>query len=270
MCPTKIGKQGSTETRKHPTLVKEGKPKPGRFCIKCGCWFGCLGNEPSVDLYVSHLVQIFSEVKKVLRDDGILWVNIADSYAGGNYRGGGTNNSSAKQLSNKGTVEFMGKKAPAIPVGLKPKDMCLVPQRLVIALQDSGWYIRSTIIWHRPNQMPQSATDRPTTDFEYVFMLAKSKHYWYDQDAVRQPYKYAEHHAKYHTKDAGRQEHNKNAANLAGNNVGLRGLLNQPNPAGRNLRTTLSIDDDMYVLRDDISAQERRFVLQQLVAQDVI
>lgn len=156
----------------------------GSFCHKCNAWLGCLGLEPSPELYVDHLVQIFREVKRALRKDGTLWLNVGDSYAGGNRGGNPDDSPFRKQATNKGSLV-----APTpIPPGsvLKPKDMVLIPFRLVLALQSDGWWVRSDIIWHKPNVMPSSVKDRPTTDFEHVFLLAKSKKYYYDGDAIRE------------------------------------------------------------------------------------
>lgn len=163
----------------------EGNESSSQFCVHCSAWLGCLGLEPTPELYVAHLVQIFAEVKRVLRDDGTLWLNIGDSYAGGNRGGNPDDSPFRKQATNKGSL------VPPTPIPpgsvLKPKDMVLIPFRLALALQADGWWLRSTIIWHKPNCMPSSVKDRPTTDFEYVFLLAKSKKYYYDADAIREP-----------------------------------------------------------------------------------
>lgn len=152
------------------------------FCTHCGAWLGCLGLEPTPELFVDHLVQIFREVKRVLRGDGTLWLNIGDSYAGkpGGYYPCGDFDSPSKK-------EQRGERKVRMSQGLKPKDMVMIPFRLALALQADGWWVRSDIIWHKPNCMPSSVKDRPTTDFEHVFLLAKSKRYYYDQDAIREP-----------------------------------------------------------------------------------
>jgi DNA modification methylase len=134
---------------------------------------------------VDRLVEVFREVKRVLRDDGTLWLNLGDSYAGGgNNRGGNPSEKSPKQKSNRGVY---GQIATPVPDGIKPKDLCGVPWRTAFALQESGWWLRSDIIWHKPNPMPESVTDRPTKSHEYLFLLAKSERYFYDADAVAEP-----------------------------------------------------------------------------------
>jgi DNA modification methylase len=119
------------------------------FCQLCGAWRGQLGLEPTPELYVEHLVDVFREVKRVLRDDGVLWLNLGDSFVN-------------KQL-----------------VG--------IPWRVAFALQAAGWWLRSDIIWHKPNPMPESVKDRCTKAHEYVFMLTKSARYYYDHKAIKEP-----------------------------------------------------------------------------------
>ena len=151
----------------------------GQFCQHCGAWRGELGSEPTPELYVEHLVQVFREVWRVLRKDGSCWVNIGDSYAGTGY-GKGTGNFGQR---DNPTCMVMKKE---LPNGLKPKDLCGMPWRLAFALQADGWWLRSDVIWHKPNPMPESCTDRPTKSHEYVFLLTKSARYYYDAEAVRE------------------------------------------------------------------------------------
>jgi DNA modification methylase len=141
---------------------------------------GQLGLEPTPEEYIANMVQVFREARRVLRDDGTLWVNIGDSYNGsapnktGNngFNDGRTNRSS--RFGNGGID------------GLKPKDLIGIPWMLAFALRADGWYLRSEIIWHKPNPMPESVTDRPTKAHEQVFLLSKSARYWYDAEAVRE------------------------------------------------------------------------------------
>ncbi len=173
--------------------VEGGRPhikiNQGCYCTKCSAWHGALGLESDPDLFVSHLVEVFREIRRVLKPTGCVFLNIGDGYAGGNYRGGGVKTASAKQRSNAGTIDFMATKAN-VPPGLKAKDLCLIPARLSLALQADGWWIRSQIIWQKPNCMPESCRDRPTTSHEYILLLTKSARYFYDADAVRESARY--------------------------------------------------------------------------------
>ena len=143
---------------------------------------GQLGLEPTPDLYIENLVQIFREVRRVLRRDGTLWLNMGDSYAGSG-KGIGSDH-------GKAVVDDAGYGSKVlIPFGLKPKDLCGIPWRVAFALQADGWWLRSDIIWAKPNPMPESVTDRPTKAHEYVFLMSKAARYYYDQEAVREEIK---------------------------------------------------------------------------------
>ena len=130
---------------------------------------GQIGLESTPEQYVANMVEVFREVKRVLRDDGTLWLNIGDSYAGG---GGFAPNAPTNQ---------------ARAAGLKHKDLVGIPWMLAFALRADGWYLRQDIIWHKPNPMPESVTDRCTKAHEYLFLLSKSERYYYDNDAVSEP-----------------------------------------------------------------------------------
>ena len=179
-------------------------PVTSGFCSLCGAWKGQLGLEPTPELYISHLVGIFQEVKRVLRKDGVCFLNIGDSYAGGGgnsskYKSGPNgidnrqncrpNNVVTNRFDkwNSGTprsIQVSHDTPKASYKGLKPKDLCLIPFRLAIALQEDGWWIRSDIIWSKNNPMPESVTDRPTNAHEHILMLAKSSQsqYWTHRD----------------------------------------------------------------------------------------
>ena len=152
-------------------------------CLKCGAWRGAYGLEPTVEMYVQHTVEILREIRRVLRNDGVVFWNIGDSYAASNRGSGGH---SPKQDSNRGSWT-PGNHRNEISNGLKPKDLCLIPFRVALAAQADGWWVRSDIIWAKPNPMPESVTDRPTRSHEYILMLTKSATYYWDQDAVREP-----------------------------------------------------------------------------------
>lgn len=142
----------------------------GALCA-CGAWRGELGTEPTPDLYVQHIVEVFRAVRRVLRDDGVLWLNVGDSYAGGR---GGRDWDPNWGSGWKGTHGEQGRMPSRELAGLKPKDLVGIPWRLAFALQADGWWLRSEVIWHKPNPMPESVTDRPTKAHEQVFLLAKS------------------------------------------------------------------------------------------------
>jgi DNA modification methylase len=153
------------------------------FCRRCNAWRGELGLEPTPELYVKHMVEIFREVRRVLRKDGTLWLNLGDSYAGSNC-GSNDYRPEGASLSKSGS-KYHGQK-PGLPPGLKPKDLVGIPWMVAFALRADGWWLRSDIIFHKPNPMPESVTDRPTKSHEYIFLLTKSKIYFYDQEAVRE------------------------------------------------------------------------------------
>jgi DNA modification methylase len=139
---------------------------------------GQIGLEETPDAYVAKLVEVFREVKRLLRDDGTLWLNLGDSYngsggAGGDYGVGGL---------KEGQPKYPGRNIAA----LKPKDLIGIPWSVAFALRADGWYLRSDIIWHKPNPMPESVTDRPTKAHEYIFLLSKAREYFYDADAIKE------------------------------------------------------------------------------------
>ena len=151
-----------------------------KLCAKCGAQRvdQQIGLEDAPDAYVSELVAVFREVRRVLRADGTLWLNLGDSYTSG----GRTWRSEDKKPPG---ARGMDSRA-ATPDGLKPKDLVGIPWRVAFALQADGWYLRSDIIWHKPNPMPESVRDRPTSAHEHIFLLAKSQRYFYDADAIRE------------------------------------------------------------------------------------
>lgn len=145
---------------------------------------GQLGLEKTPEEYVSKMVEGFREVRRVMNSDGTIWLNLGDGYAGGgNYRGKSV--LSAKQSSNGGAVGQVG--AMPIPRGIKPKDLIGIPWLVAFALRADGWYLRCDIIWAKPNPMPESVIDRPTRAHEYIFLMSKSRKYFYDADAIKEP-----------------------------------------------------------------------------------
>jgi len=139
---------------------------------------GQIGLEPTLAGFIQALTGVFAEVKRVLKPDGILWLNIGDGYTSGNR---GWRAPDKKNPNRAMSVR------PENPPGLKDKDLMGIPWRLAFALQDSGWYLRSDIVWNKPNAMPESVKDRPTRSHEYIFMLTKSQNYRYNAAAVQEP-----------------------------------------------------------------------------------
>lgn len=154
---------------------------------------GQLGLEPTPEQYVENMVRVFREVRRVLRDDGTLWLNLGDSYAG--YWGDKTAKKEGRRSSadtNGWTNDFNMNAKPDFhsafdASGIKPKDLVGIPWMVAFALRADGWYLRSDIIWAKPNPMPESVTDRPTKAHEYLFLLSKSPRYFYDAEAIKEP-----------------------------------------------------------------------------------
>ena len=187
--PTKLGMSGNTNGISK-NYINPGKiyapsdvPLRGMYCVECNAWLGCLGLEPSIKMFVEHIVYIFDKAWRVLRDDGTLWLNLGDSYAGSGKR--------TKEHANPGLSKSAKRDAvnlPSyVPEGVKRKDLIGMPWRVALALQDNGWYLRSDIIWQKLNVLPESVKDRPSKSHEYIFLLTKNEKYFYDRDAIRQP-----------------------------------------------------------------------------------
>ncbi len=211
---------------------KHGNGAYRYLCAKCGAHRvdRQLGLEATPDLYVAAMVAVFAEVRRVLADHGTLWLNIGDSYANtGNWN---------QERINSGVDGRPNLPTPtkAMPPGLKPKDLCGIPWRLAFALQADGWWLRSDIIWAKPNPMPESVTDRPTKAHEYVFLLSKRPRYFYDAEAVREPHKVAHIQRQDSApKDRGDQRQFRK-----------QGLHDFVNPNGRNVRSVWEIATQPY------------------------
>jgi DNA modification methylase len=226
---------------------------------------GQMGLEPTPDEFVSGMVEVFREVRRVLRDDGTLWLNIGDSYAasgrgggGGSFQDGdvGTKVSSAnsrrkpvagsalpaglhERIQEAGGV---GRAWVKPPPGLKPKDLIGIPWLLAFALRADGWFLRQDIIWSKPNPMPESVRDRCTKAHEYIFMLSKSSRYYYDNDAVREPYNEAS-LSRYNTPMQGTDRNGGQigGARQPGGEWAPKNELIAPNPLGRNKRSVWEV-----------------------------
>lgn len=150
---------------------------------------GQIGNEDTPEEYVQNLVNVFEEVRRVLKDDGTLWLNLGDSWAGSN-QGAGTKNLTAKQESNRGTNYMIREKHKSKLSklnGYKPKDLIGIPWMVAFALREAGWYLRQDIIWAKGNAMPESVKDRCTKSHEYIFLLTKSRKYYFDNESIKEP-----------------------------------------------------------------------------------
>lgn len=158
---------------------------------------GQMGLEPTPDEFVAAMVAVFREVRRVLREDGTLWLNLGDSYA----RGFGGGSPGAKSATNVGAYE--GRKSGKVPNGLSQKDLIGIPWKVAFALQSDGWILRQDIIWHKPNPMPESVRDRCTKAHEYIFMFSKSPRYYFDADAIKEPAKYGAKGSEFHTGKTG-------------------------------------------------------------------
>lgn len=144
---------------------------------------GQIGLEPTLGEHLAIMIRCFAAVRRVLKPSGTLWINYGDCYATS------PNGRSAADTKATGNDDRTFRDKPFSTIGgvLKSKDLCMVPNRLAIALQEAGWWVRSEIVWAKPNPMPESIRDRPATSHEKIFMLTKSARYWYDAEAVRQP-----------------------------------------------------------------------------------
>ena len=156
--------------------------KSSGHCLKCNAWKGQLGLEPTPELYIEHMTAIFHEVKRVLKKEGTLWLNIGDTY-GGSCQGGGDTGLS-KERYRKELLTYTDKPQKK----MMPKCLMMIPERLAWSLIQDGWILRNKIVWYKPNGMPSSVKDRFTNKWEYVFLFSKNKKYYFDLDAAREPH----------------------------------------------------------------------------------
>lgn len=198
-----------------------------------------IGLEETPDEFVASLVGVFREVRRVMKDEAVLWLNLGDSYNA--YNGGAGPSSS---ISRGASTTERPKLASGYGLrfkGLKPKDLIGIPWRVAFALQADGWYLRSDIIWHKPNPMPESVTDRPTKSHEYVFLLSKSERYFYDAEAVREPDSGQDHPRKVLSGQPSLEP----SGGLLRVHSGLRTTAGRDG-TGRNLRTVWTISNRPY------------------------
>jgi DNA modification methylase len=193
------------------------------------------------------MVAVFREVRRVLRDDGTVWLNLGDSYTSGNsgsarpqqYGGFAGSDGERRRTPRERTTG-----RASVIGGAKPKDLVGIPWRVAFALQADGWYLRSDIVWSKPNPMPESVTDRPTKSHEYVFLLSKRERYYFDADAVREPHLTFDHQERYAGRYLGK--HLPDAVASHNNNREWAVGSNGPNPAGRNIRSVWHIATQPY------------------------
>ena len=157
--------------------------------IELSEWNGCLGLEPTIETFIGHIVLIFREVKRVLRDDGTLWLNFGDSFVGtgGNRKKAVKNKLFQEQQLHNPNDSRYERNVFAKKSGLKVKDMMGIPWRVAFTLQADGWYLRMDNIWSKTNCMPEAVKDRPTKAHEYIFLLSKNKKYYYDCESIKEP-----------------------------------------------------------------------------------
>lgn len=157
-------------------------PAGGSTCVGCDGWKGQLGLEPNPELYVAHMVEVFRELRRVLKPEAAVWVNLGDCY---NAATNAPRRPSASKVGYWQAAGSMGDRRVRA-AGLKPKDLVGIPWRVALALQADGWYLRSDVIWSKPNPIPEGVRDRPVRAHEYLFLLAKQPRYFYDPEAVRE------------------------------------------------------------------------------------
>ena len=190
---------------------------------------GQIGLEQSPAEYVAQMVAVFAEVRRVLRDDGTLWLNLGDSYANDGKWGGSSGGKHVGALHGNSGI---GRQKQT--TGAKSKDLLGIPWRVAFALQADGWYLRSDIIWHKPNPMPESVTDRPTSAHEHVFLLTKSSTYFYDHEGMKEP-------AAYPGDDRARRRDTRKESDEGCPDGGSRARTGNPTGETRNIRNVWTI-----------------------------
>ena len=202
------------------------------MCNKCGAWKGELGLEPSPDLFVNHLCDIFDEVKRVLKPEGTCWVNLGDTYA---------NTGSGKGTGNMQNKNVKGAMTPKVTCDLPQKCLVQIPSRFAIEMTNRGWILRNEIIWHKPSCLPSPAKDRYTVDFEKMFFFTKKKKYYFKQqlEPLKTPYEILKKDKR--GKGWKGKEYNK-MVNSPDKHGGNKTMGETMNPDGRNKRTVWNIN----------------------------
>ena len=173
---------GIVDNKNNKLIERPDRASDKKNCVKCGAKRidKQLGLEPTYQEHIQNIVELFRAMKPKLKDSATIWLNYGDSYAAT------VNGTKAKDIKNDDRG-FVDKPFSTIQGSIKPKDLVMIPNRIAIALQDDGWWIRSEIIWHKPNPMPESTKDRPTQCHEKIWLITKSRKYYYDAEAVREP-----------------------------------------------------------------------------------
>ena len=203
-----------------------------------------MGLEPTPEEYVEKMVEVFAEVRRVLRDDAVCFLNLGDTYATGelrNKQGQGSHSDGFESKENEYAAQANAQTGRKLQHGLKPKDLCGIPWRVAFALQADGWWLRQDIIWAKPNPMPESVTDRCTKAHEYIFLLAKRGKYFYDAEAIKESATTAPHAPGYI---------NGEAYHIGPMDRGGKGQRDEPNriwgASGRNKRSVWTIATHPY------------------------
>ena len=229
------GHNANVGSNKNPEIHKGKEKSGGQFCCSCGAWRGQLGLEPTPEMYIEHLTEIFNEVKRMLKKEGTLWLNIGDTYGGSGGAGGDY---------NKGGLREGQPRFKQGETRLQPKCLCMIPERLAWSLIQNGWILRNKIIWFKPNSMPSSVKDRFSNRWEFIFLFSKSKKYFFDLDAVREPHK---------TKGDYKSYKDKLKISGRSNTIGqkyTRENLGKPNyPSGKNPGDVIKIKDERKGLK---------------------
>ena len=218
-----------------PTITE-----PIQMCVTSPPYYGLrdyggedkqIGQEGSPEEFVDQLVEVFKKVRDVMVDDGTLWVNMGDTYY--NYRSDGNYPKQTVSKTNQDLPNFSPARGNKLK-GLKSKDLIGVPWLLAFALRKDGWYLRQDIIWHKPNPMPESVKDRCTKSHEYIFLLSKSKNYYYDNEAIKEP-----------AKDWGTRDRTKGKYHNKGTGLSPHTGLNKSYPT-KNKRSVWSVTNKPY------------------------
>lgn len=231
-CDHRVGRFETPVSDKQASNTGSAGHQARDVCPKCGAVRedNQLGLESTPEEYVASMVRIFREVRRVLRKDGVVWLNLGDSYAAGKM-GGDDSGDNGRFAGPR--IEPKQRKAPD---GLKPKDLVGIPWRVAFALQADGWWLRSDIVWAKPNPMPESVTDRPTKAHEYVFLLTKAAKYFYDHEAVREE-------PQGYMRKGGAADWTAESGHTNGQGSTS---FHQMNPNGRNLRSVWTIATEPF------------------------